>query len=64
MTWKKTLKLQKHYTASLSSTCALGGIVSGTDESSIFKWLGGKISARTDVRAEVFLLPRKRTRRP
>ena len=35
-TWKKTLKVQKHYTAS-NDTCALGGIVSGTDESSIFK---------------------------
>jgi len=35
-TWKKTLKVQKHYTTS-NNTCALGGIVSGTDESSIFK---------------------------
>jgi len=30
------IEVQKHYTASLG-TCALGGIVSGTDESSIFK---------------------------
>lgn len=45
-------------------TCALGGIVSGTDESSTLKWLGGKIKALNDKRGEVFLFPRKRIRRP
>jgi len=35
-TLKRILKVRKHYTAS-NDTRALGGIVSGTDESSIFK---------------------------
>lgn len=33
---RKHYKVQEHYTTS-NNTCALGGIVSGTDESSIFK---------------------------
>jgi hypothetical protein len=45
-------------------TCALGGIVSGTEESSTLKWLGGKIRARIDTIGEVFLFPRNRIRRP
>lgn len=39
---KKDEKGEKH----LLLTWALGGIVSGTEESSIFKWAGGSIRAR------------------
>lgn len=56
--------LQINYRNNKVFTCALGGIVSGTSESSILKWEGGNIIAWTDTSGEVFLFPKKRTRHP
>ena len=55
---------QQPVTNSNHFTCARGGIVSGTKEISIFKWTGGSIRAWTETSGEVFLFPKKRTRRP